>query len=112
MADADDHKLCPRCHCCDWVWEECYACGGDGVSGHDCGEDCCCCLYPEDNVRCDICDGAGGWYQCLGHCDEHGKHGPEPEYARQYIDDYSDADGGPDGYRPNEANSEEKEARR
>lgn len=37
----------------------------DGFDGHDCGEDCCCCAYPEDNVPCDICRGHGGWWQCL-----------------------------------------------
>lgn len=46
----------------EWCW--CYECGGEGVSGHDCGEDCCCCLYPEDNMRCDICRGRGGWWRC------------------------------------------------
>ena len=45
----------------DWI--ECWHCGGDGVSHHDCGEDTCCCLAPEDNVRCDICFGKGGWHQ-------------------------------------------------
>jgi hypothetical protein len=45
--------------------EPCWNCGGEGLSHHDCGEDCCCCLYPEDNVRCDVCDGEGGWWQCL-----------------------------------------------
>lgn len=45
-------------------WCECWKCGGEGVDGHDCGEDCCCCLYPEDNVRCDICNGKGGWWRC------------------------------------------------
>jgi hypothetical protein len=44
----------------------CWNCGGEGYSGHDCGEDCCCCLHPEDNVRCDICNGKGGWLICLG----------------------------------------------
>ncbi len=43
----------------DWV--ECWNCGGEGTDGHDCGEDTCCCLYPEDNVTCDICKGKGGW---------------------------------------------------
>lgn len=37
----------------------------DGFDGHDCGDDCCCCLYPEDNVRCEHCDGTGVWHQCL-----------------------------------------------
>lgn len=45
-------------------WCVCWRCGGEGVDGHDCGEDCCCCLYPEDNVLCDICDGKGGWWRC------------------------------------------------
>lgn len=43
---------------------DCYNCGGEGVSGHDCGEDTCCCHYPEDNVTCGICKGDGGWLQC------------------------------------------------
>lgn len=41
-------------------WVECWNCD-EGYSGHDCGEDCCCCLDPEDNVICDICRGKGGW---------------------------------------------------
>lgn len=45
-------------------WCECWQCGAAGVYGHDCGEDCCVCLYPEDNERCDICNGAGGWWRC------------------------------------------------
>ena len=44
---------------------ECESCGEEGVRGHDCGEDCCCCLDPEENMTCDICDGEGGWLQCL-----------------------------------------------
>ena len=46
---------------------DCWNCGGAGYSDHDCGEDCCACLYPEDNVRCDICRGKGGYYIC-GTC--------------------------------------------
>lgn len=42
-------------------WTECWQCGGEGFSHHDCGEDTCCCLDPEDNVPCDICRGKGGW---------------------------------------------------
>lgn len=45
-------------------WCECWQCDATGVSGHDCGEDCCCCLDPEDNMRCDICGGKGGWWRC------------------------------------------------
>lgn len=43
-------------------WRECWNCGGEGVSHHDCGEDTCCCFMPEDNVQCDICGGNGGWH--------------------------------------------------
>lgn len=44
---------------------QCENCGGTGEDGHDCGEDCCCCLHPDDNVTCDICCGDGGWWECL-----------------------------------------------
>ena len=46
----------------DGEWVDCWKCGGEGTTGHDCGEDCCCCLEPEDNVICDECGGAGGWH--------------------------------------------------
>lgn len=42
---------------------DCYNCE-DGFSHHDCGEDCCACLYPVENVQCDICYGKGGWRAC------------------------------------------------
>lgn len=45
-------------------WCECEQCGGDGMDGHDCGEDVCMCFGPEDNMRCDICRGQGGWWRC------------------------------------------------
>jgi hypothetical protein len=48
-------------------WEDCWDCEG-GFSYHDCGEDTCCCLDPQPNVVCDTCDGAGGWWVCLGGC--------------------------------------------
>ena len=47
-------------------WRGCWNCD-EGFSHHDCGEDCCCCLDPEDNVTCDICDGNGGFLVC-DHC--------------------------------------------
>lgn len=47
----------------DGNWVECDSCGGDGVAGHDCGEDTCCCMWPEDNMTCDQCEGKGGWYE-------------------------------------------------
>ena len=36
----------------------CYYCGGAGFSHHDCGEDTCACLHPEDNVTCAECGGS------------------------------------------------------
>jgi len=43
------------------LWRTCWQCGGEGASHHDCVDDTCCCLYPIDNVHCDICQGEGGW---------------------------------------------------
>jgi hypothetical protein len=57
-------------------WEDCDLCGGEGVSGHDCGEDVCCCLYPEDNETCHQCDGKGGWWYCWN------RSAPEHQAAR------------------------------
>lgn len=54
---------CARCgSTCDWT--QCGQCE-DGFDGHDCGDDCCSCLDPEENVVCDICRGRGGWYRCM-----------------------------------------------
>lgn len=64
--ERDDYDDCQCARCGSSVEHVCcYNCGGDGYSHHDCGEDCCCCLYPEDNVVCDICRGRGGWWRCL-----------------------------------------------
>lgn len=65
---ANGKQLCEGCGCCEMVAHKCWNCGGDGVSGHDCGEDCCCCLDPEDNEPCDVCEGEGGWKACIGCC--------------------------------------------
>lgn len=51
---ADEYYGEPNC---------CHACHGEG-GYHDCGEDACCCLDPEDPnsddwVWCDECGGAG-----------------------------------------------------
>ena len=56
-------------------WERCWDCGGDCVVGHDCGEDTCCCLDPEDNLVCQTCDGAGGWHT---DADESNPRVPKP----------------------------------
>lgn len=57
----------------DWI--DCWQCGGEGYSHHDCGEDTCCCADPEDNVRCDICHGKGGWKR-------EAKAEPQPEQRK------------------------------
>ena len=44
---------------------ECDSCDEFGMDGHDCGEDCCCCEHPVDNVPCAVCGGKGGWWRCL-----------------------------------------------
>lgn len=54
---------CGRCGS-SVMFESCGECGGDGVVGHDCGEDTCCCLHPEDNVACGICAGSGAFAVC------------------------------------------------
>ena len=59
-------SICKKCGS-DVYWEDCWNCE-EGYSHHDCGEDTCCCLDPQPNVECDICNGEGGWYVCLG-CD-------------------------------------------
>lgn len=61
---SDPEPGCAKCGS-STAWVGCWQCGGEGVSGHDCGEDTCCCLHPEDNEPCDICDGNGGWRACL-----------------------------------------------
>lgn len=55
---------CARCGS-SVLFEDCTNCGGSGLRGHDCIDDTCCCLDPEENVECDVCDGQGGWYTCL-----------------------------------------------
>ena len=41
----------------------CWDCGGEG-GYHDCMDDCCCCLDPEDNRDCATCHGEGGYLVC------------------------------------------------
>ena len=72
LVKAKGGKFCNRCKCCEMLRQECEHCGGEGMDGHDCGEDSCCCLYPEENVRCQFCNGKGWWWYC--DCDEKGVH--------------------------------------
>jgi hypothetical protein len=69
----DGSKVCSRCGCCEVVAQECEQCD-EGLDGHDCGEDCCCCEDPESNMPCEFCRGRGYFEVCLGRCDNDGKH--------------------------------------
>jgi hypothetical protein len=60
----DGSKLCARCGCCEMTTEECEQCD-EGLDGHDCGEDTCCCEFPEDNLRCQFCSGRVGTLYAL-----------------------------------------------
>lgn len=60
----DSKEWCAK-HQSQKFWVDCWDCGGEGMSHHDCGEDCCVCLDPEDNVRCDTCYGKGGFKLCV-----------------------------------------------
>ena len=66
---------CEECGA-DLKWEECEVCDGEGVDGHECGEDCCNCLHPVDNLPCQFCDGQGGWEMCPNF-DDAETHAPE-----------------------------------
>jgi hypothetical protein len=60
-------RPCPKCGL-EQDALECWNCDGDGFSYHDCGEDTCACLDPEEkNVRCNECHGLGRWMICP-HC--------------------------------------------
>jgi hypothetical protein len=64
---------CGRCGS-SLTFESCGHCLGDGLAGHDCGEDTCCCLEPVENVPCEICGGVGGFPLCIsseGYCQAH-----------------------------------------
>jgi len=79
MPDSQERNgVCERCQCCEVTRAYCEACMGQGVDGHGCGDDTCCCLDPVDNLTCGVCNGEGGWNECLGQCDKDGKHtGPD-----------------------------------
>lgn len=50
------HCTCDECQAeYDPPPDECPNCQGTGYSHHNCGEDCCSCADPEDNVPCDWC---------------------------------------------------------
>jgi len=49
-------------------WIECWSCGGEGGRGW---EDLQCedplWYSPEDFIECDICEGNGGWLECINN---------------------------------------------
>lgn len=61
--DPTPDYYCARCGS-EAEWLNCANCGGEGLSHHDCGEDCCCCIDPEANVTCYWCRGEGGSRHC------------------------------------------------
>ena len=70
-----ERKICPNCKCCEMVWEECEYCGGEG--GRDVEElmiEDPLWYSPDDFETCDACNGKGGHWECIGGCDENGKH--------------------------------------
>jgi hypothetical protein len=62
IVDEFGEDACPVCGSY-METESCWSCFGEG-GHHDCGEDCCCCLVPEINVRCDECNGRGCYQVC------------------------------------------------
>ena len=57
---------CPKCgH--DTASRRCDAIDCEDGGYHDCGEDCCACLYPEPNTPCEECHGRGRFSWCR-HC--------------------------------------------
>lgn len=94
---------CARCGS-SLHFENCDWCGGSGYDRHDCGDDTCCCLDPEDNIPCGLCDGRGGWWACLSsaaYCEAHPLPGREgisrstPEwYPAPDVSAYAGGQGG------------------
>lgn len=75
----EDGASCGRCGSTA-EWLSCWYCGGDVWVDHDCGEDCCACLYPEPNVTCAWCGGGGGSWHCISTpewCEAHPMAGRE-----------------------------------
>jgi hypothetical protein len=69
---------CGRCGS-SILYESCKNCAGDGYFEHDCFEDSCYCLDPEDEV-CPYCEGEGYIPICLSSpqwCESHPMAGRE-----------------------------------
>jgi hypothetical protein len=84
---AQGSSPCGKAHHDPRLWQTEF-CGGDGYFEHDCFDDSCCCLDPEDDT-CHYCDGGGSIPICLSSpewCEAHPLPGREntprntPEY--------------------------------
>lgn len=57
----NDIPVCPICGSEDGEWVDCPECGGEGgFRGDEVDPD----LGHNDFVRCEMCHGNGGWYEC------------------------------------------------
>jgi hypothetical protein len=72
------HEACPKCHGHTYS-RQCHC--DEGLSYHDCGDDCCVCVDPEPNVRCDECGGHGyqNWCPKCGYDLLLGRYFVKPE---------------------------------
>lgn len=85
---------CKRCGSSMSI-ETCDSCAGDGLVGHECGEDCCSCADPVDNVACDICGGTGHYAVCLSSsawCEANPRPGME-QVERHTVEEFDDGTG-------------------
>ncbi len=66
---SNDIPVCPVCGSGDVDWIDCPECGGEGgFRGDEVDPD----LGHNDFVRCGMCHGDGGWWQCW-NSDKHPK---------------------------------------
>ena len=73
--DDINNDICPRCNCCSTYWVECPYCGGEGwTDGEELIMEDPMWYSPDDFRICNVCNGTGGYYECLGHCDKNGEH--------------------------------------
>jgi hypothetical protein len=85
----EDEYQCGRCGS-SVTFEMCQDCGGDGYFEHDCFDDSCCCLDPEDE-QCCICEGEGTIAHCLSSpewCKAHPMPGRETT-LRSTVESFS-----------------------
>ena len=75
----DNHReydyQCGRCGS-SILFEDCPNCAGEGFFGHDCFDDSCCSLDPEDDP-CTTCEGSGAIPICLSSAEWCAAH-PQP----------------------------------